>query len=289
MSERPQKRQKKVSLVIPAFSVPSSTTSARQTDSTSINADDQEDDDDFDVTRHDDDEDDDENDDADLDRAESFKVSIRTADGEEEEDELAEDLGGDMSGDMNDLNDTNDTNDTNGGVKQEYTEINNGQDGLFVDSAIEADLLNTNTDGLDTNSVHKTLRRRAFGHGMSNEELEILLSTFSEEQMDRYETFRRSNVNKSGVKKLANAVLNQSIASNVVVTISGVAKVFLGDIIERARDVQLRTDPGLDGAQIPLMPHHIREAWRLYRAESGLVPAAHWRRQGGRGDGKLFR
>lgn len=61
----------------------------------------------------------------------------------------------------------------------------------------------------------------------------LLISSFTDEQMDRYETFRRANVNRGGVKKLANAVLNQSIANTVAVAISGFSKVFLGEVIER--------------------------------------------------------
>ncbi|KAK9468512.1 hTAFII28-like protein conserved region-domain-containing protein [Lipomyces arxii] len=136
-------------------------------------------------------------------------------------------------------------------------------------------------------------RKRTFYPGMSQEDLRKLISSFTEDQMERYETFRRANVNRGGVKKLANAVLNQSIADNVAMAISGFSKVFLGEVVERALDVQQRMDPPdpLNPYAVagPLQSEHIREAWRLYRQETGLVPAAHWRRQGGRGDGRMFR
>lgn len=38
----------------------------------------------------------------------------------------------------------------------------------------------------------------------------------------------------------------------------------------------------------PLLPEHIREAWRLYRLQSDTVPAASWRTQGG-AQGTMFR
>ncbi|KAK7203492.1 hTAFII28-like protein conserved region-domain-containing protein [Myxozyma melibiosi] len=131
-----------------------------------------------------------------------------------------------------------------------------------------------------------------FGPGLTAEEIKSVISSFTDEQMDRYETFRRANINRGGVKKLANAVLNQSITNTVAVAISGFSKVFLGEVIERALDVQQRMDPG-DGvnpyaAQRPLLAVHIREAWRLYRQETGMVPAAQWRREG-RGEGRMFR
>lgn len=126
------------------------------------------------------------------------------------------------------------------------------------------------------------------------ERMKLLLSNFNPEQMARYEAFRRANVNRTSVKKLANAVLSQSITGNVAVGLSGMSKVFVGEIVERARDVQQRMEPvnsieELENQERPLKPEHFREAWRLYKLEQSTVPAAHWRRQGGDGDGTMFR
>jgi transcription initiation factor TFIID subunit 11 len=52
--------------------------------------------------------------------------------------------------------------------------------------------------------------------------------------------------------------------------ISGFAKVFVGEIVEKARDVQM-----LKGDEGPLQPEHLREAWRLYKekgSRNGGVP-----------------
>jgi transcription initiation factor TFIID subunit 11 len=126
----------------------------------------------------------------------------------------------------------------------------------------------------------------ADGNGdIEREKMKLLLSNFNDDQMSRYEAFRRANVNRSAVKKLSNAILNQSITGNVAVALSGMSKVFVGEIVELARDVQARADPDNVGA--PLRPEHLREAWRLYKLESGRVPAAHWRHSDGLGG--LFR
>ncbi|KAK9455531.1 hTAFII28-like protein conserved region-domain-containing protein, partial [Dipodascopsis uninucleata] len=139
---------------------------------------------------------------------------------------------------------------------------------------------------------YRRTRTRLFGPGLSQDQVKLLISSFTDDQMERYETFRRANINKAGVKKLANAVLNQSITNNVAIAIGGFSKVFLGEVIDRALDVQDRMDPpdSLDpySPRPPLRPEHIREAWRLYKQETGLVPAAHWRRAGGQGDGMMF-
>ena len=57
---------------------------------------------------------------------------------------------------------------------------------------------------------------------------------------------------------------------NIAIVISGFAKVFVGEIVEKARDVQM-----LKGDEGPLQPEHLREAWRLYKergSRNGGVP-----------------
>lgn len=124
------------------------------------------------------------------------------------------------------------------------------------------------------------------------EKARLLSSNFDEDQMNRYEAFRRANIKRSSVKKFASAILSQTISQNVAVTLSGMSKVFVGELVEKAREVQLRMDAGVDPVELqqrPLEPRHYREAWRLFKLEKGTVPAAHWRRLGKSGDGMMFR
>ncbi|KAA8906097.1 hTAFII28-like protein conserved region-domain-containing protein [Sphaerosporella brunnea] len=90
----------------------------------------------------------------------------------------------------------------------------------------------------------------------------ILLEAFDEDQQNRYESFRRANLNKASVKKLANLVLSQSVTANVGTVICGFSKVFTGEIIELA--LQIQKSWGDEG---PLLPDHLREAWRRYKIE----------------------
>lgn len=172
------------------------------------------------------------------------------------------------------------------------------------------------------------------------ERLRLLIDHLDPTQMSRYEFYRRTTVNKGGVKKLANTVLNQSVSGNVAIVLSGVSKVFVGEIIEKAKSVKLRYDKAnlliklqekreiyevmkddikklkkeerfvevaalkkdIEEIKVdlkrfdlknvnengPLLPEHIREAWRLYQIESGSCPNGQWRHQGER-DGLMFR
>jgi transcription initiation factor TFIID subunit 11 len=50
------------------------------------------------------------------------------------------------------------------------------------------------------------------------------------------------------------------VSNNIAVVLSGFSKVLVGEIVERAKEIQ--TLRGDDGA---LQPAHLREAWRLYK------------------------
>ena len=96
---------------------------------------------------------------------------------------------------------------------------------------------------------------------------------FSADQMSRYESYRRGTLQKSAVKKVANLVLGQSISQNVASAIGGFTKIFAGEMVERAREIQ--REWGDDKPGMPLMPEHIREAARRWRLEQGKTAGDH--------------
>lgn len=155
------------------------------------------------------------------------------------------------------------------------------------------------------------------------EKKRLIISSFTDEQMDKFESYRRMTVNKAGVKKVCNGVLGHLIAQNIAVVLAGLSKLFLGEIITRAMEIQQRNyraklivdvenkkkqkreilkslENGKDvevedvkleylgDKQHSLQPEHIREAWRLYNLENSSALNASWRQQGD-SDGKKFR
>ncbi|QSL64892.1 hypothetical protein MERGE_002196 [Pneumocystis wakefieldiae] len=104
--------------------------------------------------------------------------------------------------------------------------------------------------------------------------LKVLLDNFSEDQMRRYEIFRRANIDKPSLRRMVNCMLNQSITPNICVVISGFVKVFIGEIVEKALDVQKKW-----GDSGPLAPNHLREAYRLYKQETKRMPQSRTNRR----------
>ncbi|VVC45737.1 Hypothetical protein CINCED_3A020112 [Cinara cedri] len=98
------------------------------------------------------------------------------------------------------------------------------------------------------------------------EKMRVLVSKFTEKQLNRYEMFRRSVFPKSVFKKIIQTITGNSVSQNVIIAMSGIAKVLVGEIVEEALDImEAQGDSG------PLRPKHLREAIRQLR-KSGTLP-----------------
>ena len=99
------------------------------------------------------------------------------------------------------------------------------------------------------------------------------MANFSEEQLNRYEMYRRSAFPKSSVKKIVQTVCGKTISASVVIAMSGIAKVFVGEIVEKALDVKEKwNEVG------PIQPKHLREAYRLIKQTNKLSSSVKYKR-----------
>ncbi|KAF3993734.1 hypothetical protein FT663_01147 [Candidozyma haemuli var. vulneris] len=172
---------------------------------------------------------------------------------------------------------------------------------------------------------YKQLKEQETASLSEDDKKKLLITSFTEDQMDKFEAYRRMAVNKPGVKKICGGVVNQSIPQNMAIVLAGLSKSFLGDIVTKAFEIQEReykaqlildidakkrrkkealkrmelgqdvsNDPPerkleyMGDIKGPLQPEHVREAWRLYKLENSGAYSSQWRTQGER-DGKLFR
>ncbi|XP_027336667.1 transcription initiation factor TFIID subunit 11 [Abrus precatorius] len=93
--------------------------------------------------------------------------------------------------------------------------------------------------------------------------MQAILSQFTEEQMSRYESFRRAGFQKANMKRLLASITGtQKISVPMTIVVSGIAKMFVGEVVETARIVMKeRKESG------PIRPCHLREAYRRLKLE----------------------
>ncbi|CAM1296033.1 TAF11 (predicted) [Pycnogonum litorale] len=97
------------------------------------------------------------------------------------------------------------------------------------------------------------------------EKMQVLVSNFTEEQLNQYEMYRRAAFPKAAIKRLMMSIIGCTVSQNVVIAMSGIAKVFVGEIVENALDVMEKC-----GETGPVQPKHIREAIRQVRNQGGV-------------------
>ena len=66
----------------------------------------------------------------------------------------------------------------------------------------------------------------------------LLVDAFNPIQSERYDLFKRTKLRKETLRRIVNHALSQSVPAGVVTTVNGFTKVFVGEVVEKARDVQ---------------------------------------------------
>ncbi|KAF7374783.1 F-box domain-containing protein [Mycena sanguinolenta] len=106
-------------------------------------------------------------------------------------------------------------------------------------------------------------------NSQSKDNLKVLMDNFTPAQYERFEAYRRGALPKQAVRKVVQQILSMQVSPPVAQVVAGFSKVFVGEIVEKARAVQARR-----GETGPLAPDHLREAYRMYQEETGHIGAA---------------
>ena len=110
-------------------------------------------------------------------------------------------------------------------------------------------------------------RLKAQQAAQERERMQLLVSHFTEDQLDRYAMYRRAALPKTTVKKIMQTITGSSVGQNVVIAMAGIAKVFAGEVIEEA----LTSMEDLGEAGQPVRPKHLREAVRRMRSKGTFM------------------
>jgi len=96
-----------------------------------------------------------------------------------------------------------------------------------------------------------------------HDQIKYVLSQLNTAQQHRYEYYRRSGFQRTNIKRLMQNIANCPISQTMAIVMSGITKVYVGELIEIARTVmgEWNEAPG------PLRPRHIREAYRRLKME----------------------
>ncbi|CAH8563687.1 unnamed protein product [Schistosoma rodhaini] len=118
------------------------------------------------------------------------------------------------------------------------------------------------TESVVSDIISSVLQQEKEARKIEDRKLLALLAHFDEEQLNRFETFRRATFTKAVVRRLIQSIAPCSVSQNVVIAMAGLTKVFIGELVEEALNYKEQL-----GESGPLKPKHIREAYRILSNE----------------------
>uniref|UniRef100_A0AC35TR51 TAFII28 domain-containing protein n=1 Tax=Rhabditophanes sp. KR3021 TaxID=114890 RepID=A0AC35TR51_9BILA len=104
--------------------------------------------------------------------------------------------------------------------------------------------------------------------------LQLLVANFDKVQMERFEIYRRANFPRTIVRKIILETTRCAVNDTVAISIAGMAKVFVGELIEEALDIQ----KSLKDNQESLLPRHLELAYDSLQNQGKLFGCKSFRK-----------
>ncbi|WVW82180.1 hypothetical protein I302_104186 [Kwoniella bestiolae CBS 10118] len=150
--------------------------------------------------------------------------------------------------------------------QEQEQEAEGGQEGTRVVKRNDKDI----SEGLRMKLERERERKREKEIDMKGKkrraETFLLRDQLDPEQAKRFDTFSTVALNKNAVKRLNRELYDQHASPQVSMVVAGMAKIFIADVIELAKDLQ----PHSAHPTGPLQPYHLKLA-RMQLEESGLL------------------
>mmetsp|Transcript_28805 Transcript_28805/g.66556 ORF Transcript_28805/g.66556 Transcript_28805/m.66556 type:complete len:201 (-) Transcript_28805:83-685(-) len=98
--------------------------------------------------------------------------------------------------------------------------------------------------------------------------LSEVVKTFTPEEEKRFQCYFRSKFPAPVVKRLMASQAGSAVNQTIGFIMCGIAKVFVGELVETARIVQGEWGEG--SYEVPVLPKHYREAYRRLRSQKKI-------------------
>eukprot|EP01025_Chloroclados_australasicus_P039348 TRINITY_DN4068_c1_g4_i1.p1 TRINITY_DN4068_c1_g4~~TRINITY_DN4068_c1_g4_i1.p1 ORF type:complete len:221 (+),score=25.19 TRINITY_DN4068_c1_g4_i1:65-664(+) len=163
-------------------------------------------------------------------------------------------------------------------VQEEFEKESDCEDGQGDEETDEARQGNSSLEFYEQAQFSEEETEDFSGDGeLSKKELNArrlaVFESLSGSQLDRYECYRRASFQKSKMTRVMRYILRQNVNERMIISMQGIAKLFVGELVECARKVA--NDRGDSG---PLKPAHFHAAYQtLYR--EGKIPVLNEKRR----------
>lgn len=101
---------------------------------------------------------------------------------------------------------------------------------VLEDEAVLAQVLGV--DVVSTSAGPTATEQQEETNRAEDRKLLALMAHFNEDQLSRFEAFRRATFTKSAVNRIISSVSQTTFSPNVVIAMSGITKVFVGELVE---------------------------------------------------------